>query len=148
MNIPIKTPSLDGVLDRYPNVSVSDARATIAHRIDRVSEMGERLLITRHGTPIAAIVCMPDLLSLEASDAKAQAALTWPEAGIGEIEGSPLGSTPDATSEDDLVEVELEELVRKTEAAARHNPKLRQVMSDVIDMTTSEEDEKPREQAL
>ena len=47
---------------------------------------------------------MPDSISLEASDAKVQAALTWPEAGIdgSTLKVSPLGSTPDATSEDDL----------------------------------------------
>ena len=138
MNLHVTAPSLDGVLDRYPSVSVSDARATIATVIDGVNNKGQRHLITRHGRAVAAVVCMPDLLTLEVSDAAAQAALSWPEGSVDDSELLDLGTDPEATAMGIAGPADVEELMRKTDAAIRQNPRLAQIVSDMVDFAAPE----------
>ena len=45
--------------------SVGDARENFAEIINRVAFGGERIVITRHGKPIAAIVSVPDAILAE-----------------------------------------------------------------------------------
>lgn len=138
MNVRVTAPSPDGLLDRYPGVSVSDARATLATVIDGVKDMGQRHLITRHGRPIAAVICMPDLLNLEANDASAQSALSWPEGDVGESETLTLTDDPDASAIDAARQPDLEELMRKTGAAIRQDPRVAKIVSDVVDIVAAD----------
>lgn len=138
MNVHVTTQSLDGALDRYPSVSVSDARATIATVIDGVSDMGQRHLITRHGRPVAAVICMPDLLSLEASDTAAHAALSWPDGNLEASEPLIPSSAPEATAVEAQHPADIQELMRKMDVAFRQDPRLARIVSDVVDLATPE----------
>ncbi|WP_136443966.1 type II toxin-antitoxin system Phd/YefM family antitoxin [Pacificoceanicola onchidii] len=129
----------DAVTGRYPTVSVSDARATIATLVDRVNEMGERVIITRHGDARAAVIPIPDLLTLEGADAQAQAAMDWPGEGIGVPESAePLGQAIQPPPEDTMLEAEIEQLVRETTYALLHNPGLQDVLATFADRTRAE----------
>jgi prevent-host-death family protein len=46
-------------------ISVTQARAELADLVSRVGYSGERILLTRHGKPLAALVSVGDLESLE-----------------------------------------------------------------------------------
>lgn len=46
-------------------ISVTQARAELADLVSRVGYSGERILLTRHGRPLAALVPVGDLESLE-----------------------------------------------------------------------------------
>jgi prevent-host-death family protein len=46
-------------------ISVTQARAELADLVSRVGYSGERVLLTRHGRPLAALVSVADLESLE-----------------------------------------------------------------------------------
>jgi len=46
-------------------VTVADARSGLADILNRVAYGGERLIVTRHGKELAAIVPMEDLRALE-----------------------------------------------------------------------------------
>jgi prevent-host-death family protein len=46
-------------------LSVTQARAELADLVSRVGYSGERILLTRHGRPLAALVPVADLESLE-----------------------------------------------------------------------------------
>ena len=58
----------DAESDGRTHVSVRDARATIADLLNRASYGSERIVVERHGKPIAAIVCVEDLEFLEKVD--------------------------------------------------------------------------------
>ena len=58
------SPKLDGLT----RVSVRDARRQFAELLNRVAFGVERIVIERHGRPVAAIVCVEDLDHLEAED--------------------------------------------------------------------------------
>jgi prevent-host-death family protein len=46
-------------------ISVTQARAELADLVSRVGYSGERILLTRHGRPLAALVPVADLETLE-----------------------------------------------------------------------------------
>jgi prevent-host-death family protein len=46
-------------------LSVTQARAELADLVSRVGYSGERILLTRHGRPLAALVSVADLETLE-----------------------------------------------------------------------------------
>ncbi len=50
-------------------VPVTQARAELAELINRVVYGGERVVVTRHGKPLVALVSAADLRRLEESDA-------------------------------------------------------------------------------
>lgn len=128
----------EDLLNRHPNVPVSDARASMAQVTRRVDERGERVLLTRHGQPIAAVVSMPDLIRLHAADEQAREALAWPGSGIGEIEGDPLVATDGTESADDAaLRAEVETLVRQAAKAILHNVELQQIMHDFLNKAST-----------
>lgn len=53
-------------------VPVTQARAELAELINRVVYGGERVVVTRHGRPLVALVSAADLLRLEESDGPAE----------------------------------------------------------------------------
>ncbi|MGW5334466.1 type II toxin-antitoxin system Phd/YefM family antitoxin [Streptomyces bauhiniae] len=52
-------------------IPVTQARAELADLINRVVYGGERVVVTRHGKPLVALVSAADLARLEALDARA-----------------------------------------------------------------------------
>lgn len=50
-------------------IPVTQARAELADLINRVVYGGERVVVTRHGRPLVALVSAADLARLEAADA-------------------------------------------------------------------------------
>ena len=67
-------------------IEVSDLRAGLRETLDEVLESGRRLVVTRHGREIAALVPLGDLRALEAKDASAVSVL---EAGAERVELEP-----------------------------------------------------------
>jgi len=55
-------------LDGRTHVSVREARKRIAEWLNRAAYGVERIVVERHGKPIAAIVCVEDLEYLEGAD--------------------------------------------------------------------------------
>jgi prevent-host-death family protein len=53
---------------RTAHVSVSEARQSFADLVNRVAYRNERVLVTRHGRPIAAIVPMEQVEFLERAE--------------------------------------------------------------------------------
>jgi prevent-host-death family protein len=51
-------------------VTASEARDSFADLVNRVEYGGERIVVTRHGRPIAALISAADLASLEAQAEK------------------------------------------------------------------------------
>jgi prevent-host-death family protein len=72
-------------------VPVTQARAELAELINRVVYGGERVVVTRHGKPLIALVSAADLERLEESDAAAE------EQVISTV--SSVRPTPSATGE-------------------------------------------------
>ncbi len=66
-------------------VPLTQARAELADLVNRVAYGGERVVLTRHGKPLAAIVSADDFAVLE------QAGTTTPTPLVG---GQPLGDVP------------------------------------------------------
>jgi len=58
----------DRPLDGRTRVSVREARKNIAEWLNRAAYGVERIVVERHGKPIAAIVCVEDLEHLEGAD--------------------------------------------------------------------------------
>ena len=58
-------------LDGRTHVSVRDSRKQIADLLNRAAYGVERIVVERHGKPIAAIVCIEDLEFLESADRNA-----------------------------------------------------------------------------
>ncbi|MBB4888944.1 type II toxin-antitoxin system Phd/YefM family antitoxin [Streptomyces netropsis] len=54
-------------------IPVTQARAELAELINRVVYGGERVVVTRHGKPLVALVSAADLQRLEESEAGAEA---------------------------------------------------------------------------
>jgi len=52
-------------------IPVTQARAELADLINRVVYGGERVVVTRHGKPLVALVSAADLARLDALDAEA-----------------------------------------------------------------------------
>ncbi|MEV6400475.1 type II toxin-antitoxin system Phd/YefM family antitoxin [Streptomyces sp. NPDC051907] len=55
-------------------IPVTQARAELAELINRVVYGGERVVVTRHGKPLVALVSAADLERLETEEAAAQTA--------------------------------------------------------------------------
>jgi prevent-host-death family protein len=55
-------------LDGLTRISVREARRSIAELLNRAAYGVERIVVERHGRPIAAIVCVEDLEFLERTD--------------------------------------------------------------------------------
>ncbi|WP_212999130.1 type II toxin-antitoxin system Phd/YefM family antitoxin [Winogradskya consettensis] len=78
-------------------VPVTQARAAFADLINRAVYASERIVITRHGKPIAALISAEDLARLEELDA-AQPPAQIVRLGGGVAGGGP--STPQVVSQD------------------------------------------------
>ncbi|MET8926030.1 type II toxin-antitoxin system Phd/YefM family antitoxin [Streptomyces sp. NPDC003509] len=77
-------------------IPVTQARAELAELINRVVYGGERVVVTRHGKPLVALVSAADLRRLESEEAEAQEAAAE-EQVISSV--SSLRSVPSATGE-------------------------------------------------
>lgn len=55
-------------LDGLTRVPVREARRRFAELLRRAAQGSERIVVERHGKPVAAIVCVEDLDYLEAAD--------------------------------------------------------------------------------
>ncbi|MEV5671558.1 type II toxin-antitoxin system Phd/YefM family antitoxin [Streptomyces sp. NPDC052503] len=77
-------------------IPVTQARAELAELINRVVYGGERVVVTRHGKPLVALVSAADLQRLESEEAEAQEAAAE-EQVISSV--SSLRSVPSATGE-------------------------------------------------
>ncbi|MEU6384261.1 type II toxin-antitoxin system Phd/YefM family antitoxin [Streptomyces bauhiniae] len=73
-------------------IPVTQARAELADLINRVVYGAERVVVTRHGKPLVALVSAADLARLEALDAQ-EAERDEPVissvSGVGEVSASP-----------------------------------------------------------
>ena len=56
-------------LDGLTRVTVREARENLAELLNRAAYGVERIVVLRHGKPVAAIVCVEDLQHLESEDA-------------------------------------------------------------------------------
>ncbi|MEL6650573.1 MAG: type II toxin-antitoxin system Phd/YefM family antitoxin [Bacteroidota bacterium] len=126
-------PEPSGSLDRYPTIPVSDARATISDLVEQVAIAGERHVLTRHGRPVAALVCIPDLVSLEEIDSQALSRLEWPDKEDIEDEVQQVGATLTLETCADDLRVEFEDLVRRTMEVLTHDPKLKTMMVEFLE---------------
>ncbi|MFF0433477.1 type II toxin-antitoxin system Phd/YefM family antitoxin [Streptomyces sp. NPDC004327] len=72
-------------------IPVTQARAELADLINRVVYGNERVVVTRHGKPLVALVSAADLARLEESEQPAE------ESVISSV--TPLGGTPSAPGE-------------------------------------------------
>ncbi|MET7643871.1 type II toxin-antitoxin system Phd/YefM family antitoxin [Streptomyces sp. NPDC005426] len=72
-------------------IPVTQARAELAELINRVVYGGERVVVTRHGKPLVALVSAADLERLESEEAAEQ------EQVISSV--SSIGSSASATGE-------------------------------------------------
>ncbi|MGW2181081.1 type II toxin-antitoxin system Phd/YefM family antitoxin [Streptomyces sp. NPDC001732] len=72
-------------------IPVTQARAELAELINRVVYGGERVVVTRHGKPLVALVSAADLERLESDEAAAE------ERAISSV--SSIGSAPSAPGE-------------------------------------------------
>ncbi|MFE4690415.1 type II toxin-antitoxin system Phd/YefM family antitoxin [Streptomyces sp. NPDC056749] len=77
-------------------IPVTQARAELAELINRVVYGGERVVVTRHGKPLVALVSAADLQRLENEEVEAQEAAAE-EQVISSV--SSLRSVPSATGE-------------------------------------------------
>jgi prevent-host-death family protein len=59
-----------GAALRRSQLPVSVARGSFADLVNEVFAFGERIVLIRHGKPVAAIVSVADLERLEASDSQ------------------------------------------------------------------------------
>jgi prevent-host-death family protein len=71
-------------------ISVTQARAELADLVSRVGYSGERILLTRHGRPLAALVPVADLESLEKRPAEIGFSIALPP----EPKAKPAESAP------------------------------------------------------
>ena len=74
-------------------VPVTQARAELAELINRVVYGGERVVVTRHGKPLAALVSAADLCRLEESGAEEREPVISSVSLVGE-ETSATGERP------------------------------------------------------
>ncbi|MFJ4005210.1 type II toxin-antitoxin system Phd/YefM family antitoxin [Streptomyces sp. NPDC090023] len=73
-------------------IPVTQARAELADLINRVVYGGERVVVTRHGKPLVALVSADDLARLEAldaQDAEQDEQVISSVSGVHEIAASP-----------------------------------------------------------
>ncbi|WP_433343541.1 type II toxin-antitoxin system Phd/YefM family antitoxin [Streptomyces sp. CA-253872] len=70
-------------------IPVTRARAELADLINRVVYGDERVVVTRHGKPLAALVSAADLDRLAALDAEEAAAAAAPAPSLGSVTALP-----------------------------------------------------------
>ncbi|MEU6092381.1 type II toxin-antitoxin system Phd/YefM family antitoxin [Streptomyces sp. NPDC047085] len=66
-------------------IPVTQARAELADLINRVVYGGERVVVTRHGKPLVALVSAADLERLDALDAPAEEPVIRSVSGVREV---------------------------------------------------------------
>ncbi|WP_103539052.1 type II toxin-antitoxin system Phd/YefM family antitoxin [Streptomyces sp. B188M101] len=66
-------------------IPVTQARAELAELINRVVYGGERVVVTRHGKPLIALVSAADLQRLEADEAAAEEQVISSVSSIGSV---------------------------------------------------------------
>jgi prevent-host-death family protein len=66
-------------------IPVTQARAELADLINRVVYGGERVVVTRHGKPLVALVSAADMERLDALDAQAEEQVISSVSGIREV---------------------------------------------------------------
>ncbi|MEW2621056.1 type II toxin-antitoxin system Phd/YefM family antitoxin [Streptomyces sp. NPDC048106] len=79
-------------------IPVTQARAELADLINRVVYGGERVVVTRHGKPLAALVSAADLARLDALDAADEPGEEQVASSVSRIE-SPVHEVPSAPRE-------------------------------------------------
>ncbi|MFH9086429.1 prevent-host-death protein [Streptomyces sp. Ru62] len=72
-------------------IPVTQARAELAELINRVVYGGERVVVTRHGKPLVALVSAADLERLEALDEEAGEQVISSVSGVHEPRSTPRG---------------------------------------------------------
>ncbi|MEV5709062.1 type II toxin-antitoxin system Phd/YefM family antitoxin [Actinoallomurus sp. NPDC052274] len=75
-------------------VPVTQARADLAELVNRVGYTGERIVLTRHGKPLAALVPVEDLEALERRPAEIGFTLPLPAEAEPEPEQPPRPAGP------------------------------------------------------
>jgi prevent-host-death family protein len=84
-------------------IAVTQAREDLADLVNRVAYGSERIVLTRHGKPVAALVSREDLALLErhdrAGEDTAQHRVRLSQTGAGPSAGSPAGPEPARTAE-------------------------------------------------
>jgi prevent-host-death family protein len=70
---------------------VTQARAELAELVNRVGYTGERILLTRHGKPLAALVPVEDLEALDRRPAEIGFSLSLPAESETEQPARPAG---------------------------------------------------------
>ncbi|MET8555329.1 type II toxin-antitoxin system Phd/YefM family antitoxin [Streptomyces sp. NPDC004959] len=75
-------------------IPVTRARAELADLINRVVYGEERVVVTRHGKPLAALVSAADLERLAALDAAEAAEAAEPTPSLGSVTALPESAPP------------------------------------------------------
>ncbi|MBJ6647401.1 type II toxin-antitoxin system Phd/YefM family antitoxin [Streptomyces griseoincarnatus] len=70
-------------------IPVTQARAELADLINRVVYGGERVVVTRHGKPLVALVSADDLRRLEEAEGAAEEPVISTVAGLREVTSAP-----------------------------------------------------------
>ncbi|MBT2676940.1 type II toxin-antitoxin system Phd/YefM family antitoxin [Streptomyces sp. ISL-14] len=70
-------------------IPVTQARAELADLINRVVYGGERVVVTRHGKPLVALVSAADLERLDALDGSVEEQVISAVSGVREVGSAP-----------------------------------------------------------
>jgi prevent-host-death family protein len=70
-------------------IPVTQARAELADLINRVVYGGERVVVTRHGKPLVALVSAADLERLDALDAPVEGQVISAVSSVREVASAP-----------------------------------------------------------
>ncbi|MEU0909841.1 type II toxin-antitoxin system Phd/YefM family antitoxin [Streptomyces althioticus] len=70
-------------------IPVTQARAELADLINRVVYGGERVVVTRHGKPLVALVSADDLRRLEEAEGTGETPVISTVAGVREVASAP-----------------------------------------------------------
>ncbi|NEC50520.1 type II toxin-antitoxin system Phd/YefM family antitoxin [Actinospica acidiphila] len=70
-------------------IPVTQARAELADLINRVVYGGERVVVTRHGKPLVALVSADDLRRLEEAEGAGETPVVSTVAGVREVASAP-----------------------------------------------------------
>ncbi|MEV6051920.1 type II toxin-antitoxin system Phd/YefM family antitoxin [Streptomyces sp. NPDC052107] len=70
-------------------IPVTQARAELAELINRVVYGGERVVVTRHGKPLVALVSAADLERLDALEEAAEEQVVSSVSGVHEVGSAP-----------------------------------------------------------
>ncbi|MFE0702314.1 type II toxin-antitoxin system Phd/YefM family antitoxin [Streptomyces sp. NPDC058872] len=70
-------------------IPVTQARAELADLINRVVYGGERVVVTRHGKPLVALVSAADLAELEAAEKPSDEQVVSSVSGFGAADSAP-----------------------------------------------------------